>query len=779
MVLKNASICLLTLFCVIAASPLVWAQESERALTVKEISIKGTKNTRVSEIRAALPFRVGAQVADRDLELGRDAIERLGLFQSVDYARKIDEGQVYVTYIVEENPVVKRINITGNQTYTMYIDLWLFKIPYKDKLVRKDDILDALKEKGIEPDRVLNTKWFAEEIIRHTIVELYQKKGFAFIGVGGGFDPEKSALDIQILEGQLEELTLTGLETVPLAEAEKLVKIPRDEPVRLQPVQEAFLKISKSVYFLPSDARDIQVVQGSALDKVKIIWTLHERQVLEQPEPVNQIEFTGVTLYPLSRLQSKLGRWPAAPIDNYQLLQVVRGVFDLYRKDGYMMASFYNEGLQDGTLKLRVNEGRIGQIVIHNPCAGEQVVMKLQPPWGDKPLLELKKQCTPTTIIRKELRIREGQILNENPLRDSFRNLLQLGYFKEGGVNITPKLDSPESGLVTVTVDVLEEDRLGSLNGALSYSGEGGLVGQVKLGWKNVLGTGQDVSFEFDRGVWGKPVTNYKVEYNTHTFPYFRDYTFMNVNVYRETKKEDERQPSQHELTRLGAGFGVGYPLDAYVGLPISLTLRYRYENFEKIYPPVDGQPSELNESGIISAVTLQLNHDNRNNPIFATRGGYQQVALEKAGGFSVGTEFTKLTGQIVHHWMTFEDQAIAVRLVGQIGWELPTQERFLLGSTMSVRGWEGFFTDALAVANLEYRARVTEPAVAVLFFDAGWGRDVEQDKLIQRLSFGAEAQIDTPVLGKVRLIISMKIFDEEPHIRWVPVFQFGLGTMF
>jgi outer membrane protein assembly factor BamA len=768
----------LILFIILGLPALALAQSEESKWTVKEITVKGTKNIRVSQIKAVLPFKLGAQIVENDMIKGKDAIERLGFFKSVDFKRQVEGADVRIVYEVVENPIVKRINITGNQTYQMHFDLLLFKIPYKDKIMRKDDILDALRENEIETDKVFNSKWFSDKTssISSIITQLYHKKGFAFVGVGGGFDQEKSQININIVEGKLEELNIVGLETVPPAEAQRFINIPKNEPVKLAPVQEAFQKIGRAVYFQPVDpGKDIEVIPGKAQDKVKINWTIRERKLLEKAAIIKKIEFEGFTIFPAARIYSKLGKLPDDPIDNYQLLKILKGVFDLYRKEGYMMADFYHVGLENEILKLKIVEGQIGKIEIKNPCTGPQTVFQV-PQGVEKPIIDLQKQCTPTSIIQKELRIKEGQILNENPLRDSFRNLLQLGYFKEGGVNITPKLQSLQSGIVDVTVDVLEEDRLGSLQGAVSYNADVGIVGQIKLGWKNVLGTGQDITFEFDRGVIGKPTTNYKIEYSTHTFPFFKDYNFLNFNVFRETKKEDEQQPSQHELVRTGAGFGVGYPLDAFVKLPISLSLNYRYEYDEKFYAPVDGKtcPEGITCQELISSVTVQLEHDYRNNPIFPTQGGYQRFGVEQAGGFSLGTKFTKVTGQIVHHWFTFEDQTIALRFLGQIGWDLLSQERFVIGNVATVRNWNPSYTDMLGVVNLEYRARVTEQAVGILFLDAGWGRGLQPEAIY---SFGVEGQLEVPVVGRVRLIMSMKL--QDPIWPQTPIFQFGLGTMF
>lgn len=772
----------LILFIILWGIPAIALGQSEDPKwVVKEIAIKGTKNVRVSQIRAALPIKIGSEVTENDIVKGKDAIDRMGLFQEVTFKKQVENNEVRITFEVIENPVIKRINITGNQTYQLYFDLLLFKIPYKDKIMRKDDILDALREKGIEGDKVLNAKWL-QEVIPATVQQLYQKKGFAFVGVGGNFDSQKNQLNINIVEGKLEELTISGLQTVPASEAQKLIKIIKDEPIKLAPVQEAFQKIGRSVYFQSVDSgKDIEIEPGKAQDMVKINWKMRERILIEKPETIQKIEFEGFTIFPANRIYARLGKLPAEAIDNYKLLQIVKGVFDLYRKEGYLLADFYKVGFENGTLTLRIVEGKIGKIEIKNPCTGPQSVLQF-PQGVAKPMIDLQKQCTPTSIIQKELRIKEGQIINENPLRDSYRNLLQLGYFKEGGVNILPKLESLESGVVTVKVDVLEEDRLGNLQGAISYNADAGIVGQIKLGWKNVLGTGQDITFEFDRGVIGKPTTNYKIEYNTHTFPFFSDYNFLNFNVFRETKKEDENQPSQHQLVRTGVGFGFGYPLDGLLKLPISLTLNYRYEYDEKFYAPVDNKPSPLDSKELISSITGQLDHDYRNNPIFATQGGYQRFSVEQAdrnclSGKAPADEcgpFTKITAQLVQHWLTFEDQTIAVRLLGQIGWNLPSQERFGIGNVATIRNWGPQYTDKHAVLNIEYRARITEQAVAIIFFDMGRGEDTGLMG-----AFGVEGQLDAPVIGRVRLIMSMRLEEDKPIWPQTPIFQFGLGTMF
>ncbi len=724
----------------------------ERAYTVREVVIMGNKALTKREIYDALPFNLGSRITLEDIEKGAEALRALGTLEKVEADYRILQNGIRVIYRVVENPVVKKIEFTGNESYQFYlIDIWGIRLfPYKMKLARRDELIDALREAKVEENKPLNMKWFDEKIIENTITQFYLKKGYTFIGVEPAFNREKQTLTIQIVEGKLDAVEIRGLQEVPESQVKHLLQLPVGEPVKIAPIQEAVKALNRSVYFYPSDEHTIGVEQGSKPNSVKIIWNLKERRLIDAPTEIRAIRLTGATVYSLDRLQRLIGPLPQGLINNFAIMSALKRVYDLYRIEGYMLVNFLTESLADGVLTVRITEGKITKVTISNSCKpGLKSVIIPK-------VIEFPRQCTSEMVIRKALRFKEGDLTNENSLRDSFRNLLQLGYFKQDGVNIQPKIVDESTGAVEMAVSVVEEDQLGNVKGGVSFNPQVGLVGQLTLGWKNILGTAQDIDLSLDRGLVGKAVLNYSFNYKTTG--YFKEYNAVEVSLFDNTQQQTDPQP--HTMTQAGAKFSVSYPVTS----DLTLTLRLRYENVWKAEP--------INEKSFIMSVGFDIMRDTRNNPLFPTSGGQLIATLEQAGKFAPGTEFTKLQGIWTHHWMTLERQTLSVRLYGAWGVTLPTQERFGFGGVTTVRGWAMSFTNQFGLANIEYRMELAENIWGAFYYDTGWAEGVGW-----RQSVGFEMRLTTPFVGDVRFIVAWPF--SETGIPIVPVFQFGFGTLF
>lgn len=729
---------------------LLGAQET--AYTVREVMITGNKVLTRREIYDALPFNIGSRIVLGDIEKGAQALRALGTLERVEADYRVLSNGIRVIYRIVENPTVKKIEFAGNELHQFhFIDIWGIKLfPYKLRLARRDELIDALRDAKIEENKPLNMKWFDDKLIENAITQFYLKKGYTFIGVDPIFNRDKQILTIQIVEGKLEAFEIRGLQEVPESLVSPMVRLPVGEPVKLAPIQETIKALNRSVYFHQVDENTLGIEQGSKPDSMKLIWNLKERRLLEGPTEIRNIQLTGATVYPKARLQALIGRLPQGPVNNFVLLTALKRVFDIYRIDGYLLVNFIRESLTDGTLTVRITEGRIVKVTISNPCR-EGMKSTIVPN-----LLEFPRQCTPDLVVRKELRLKEGDLVNENPLRDSFRNLLQLGYFKQDGVNVQPKVLDVQTGEVELLVSVIEEDQLGNVKGGVSYNPQVGLVGQVSLGWKNILGTAQDVDLSLDRGLVGKEVLNYSIGYKTRAF--FREYNSVEVSLFNNTERQSD--PQAYYMTKSGATISLGYPLAS----DLTLSLRFRYENVWKAEP--------LNEKSLIMSVGGDVVRDTRNNPTFPTSGGQWILMAEQAGKFAVGTEFTKLQGVWAHHWQTLERQTISARLYGAFGLSLPAQERFGFGGVMTVRGWGTSLTNRFGLANLEYRMELAENIWGVFYYDTGWGEGVGGHQ-----SLGFELRVMTGFVGNVRLVVAWPFY--ETGLQIAPVFQFGFGTMF
>lgn len=101
-------------------------------------------------------------------------------------------------------------------------------------------------------------------------------------------------------------------------------------------------------------------------------------------------------------------------------------------------------------------------------------------------------------------------------------------------------------------------------------------------------------------------------------------------------------------------------------------------------------------------------------------------------------------------------NHAWALRLkAGKGEGELPQLEKYTLGGSQSLRGYEygAFYGDSLLLLNLEYRLPIADNFTAVVFADAGnvWEKEESIDLGDLRYSIGAGLRMNTPI-GQLRL---------------------------
>jgi outer membrane protein insertion porin family len=709
-------------------SPIGLAQEAAAPeMKVERITIEGNEHVSLDEIKKALPFKAGDSVTEDEIKAGSQKILDLGYFQQVvpDY-RKLD-GAIEVFYLVNENPVVKKIEITGNEQYGEGFKIFGLKIPFTSPILATDRIIEILNTNGIEEKKILNVKKLQDGL--KAVLAEYQQKGYTLVTVG---DVELGEiLKITLIEGKIEKLEVAGLSGKLEETAQGLIKIRLDEPVKIQDIQASLQRINNSIYFEKTGPDDISFSPGGAPDKVILTWRLKERRLLEAPTAIKEITFNGATVYSAQQLARVLGPLPQGETDNSQLLQALQGVYDLYHKNGYTMMDLANGGIAAGRLTVEISEGIINEIKIEGNTR------------------------TKDYVIRRKLRMRPGDIFNEGPLGESYRNLQQLGYFQ----NIDISYEEAGPGKINLILIFTENENLGSFSGALSLASSE-LVGKLSLSWKNMFGTGQDLSLGYDRTIIGQGQANWHLDYTTSTF--LPKYDSFTVSLYQKTESGEE-DDQNYTIDRVGLETSLGYPL----GGNNELTLSQLHERFHKCY-----ETGECEVPGTISSITIGLSNDDRNDVEFPTEGGVRSISLEQAGAFTAGTRFTKLTFALIQHFPTLEDQNIALRLYGGQGFSVPSDERFSLGGIATLRGIPSFTTDKFFLVNAEYRAELTTGAVGVIFADFGIAEGTDLKR-----SFGLELRAQLPAIGAVRLVFAWPVIDGQ--LSWQPKIDFGFGTMF
>ena len=717
----------LALLLLMGLSVLGWA--IEYPLTVSDIAIDGTEEIKHRDVLEVVGFEIGDEIYESDLRAASQAIFDLGWFSEVlpDVG---EDGRI--VFGVVEYPVVREIVITGNVNRRWYygFGLRLFSLP----IVPTSKIQQILYQEGIRKRKVLNRP--ALDTALNNVLTEYSDRGYVLVALGDVTIGE--TLEIEIVEALIAGNQIAGLDTVPESVALDLIDVPLDEPLHIRDVQTVLGRLNQSVYFT-----NVEVVPqpGPNRESVILEWRLEERRLIHDDVQLSAIDFEGVTCYEQGALRERLGEIPNAAVDNHGLLRILERVYDLYTDSGYMMTRLAAEGLDDGTLTVRIDEGRVSDILIEGA------------------------QHTREYVIRRKLDIEIGRILTRSDYLVSYQNLSSLGYF--GSVDIAPEWG--DDGVV-VTVTVRDKTRLGGFEGSMALDPRtGGLVGELKIREKNLLGTGQDVALSYSRGLAleDEPsAVTWDLAYTSVAF--FPEFDRVGLDLYQTTEEIKENEETSTLLT-YGARMSFAYPVMDYV----DLSLAYKHEE-ERVAGEANWTPTD--------SVTVSVRYDDVTDLAFPTDGARRLVSLEKAGGFSAGREYANL----LLNWAQFNAidmplfgdmrQAAGVRF--RVGWgddRLPASQRYELGGPTSVRGKDSILVQRMFLTNAEYRVELAEDGLYfTTFVDAGFDLDaVRLDSVLS--SAGIEFAVNAAGIY-VRLDVAWSLSSDWS---WIPRFDIGFGPMF
>lgn len=743
--------------------------QTEQQFTVNDIVFEGLNEVSQISVTDQLTFAVGDTITLNDVRDSAQRIFNLGLFKNVDPKPQENEDGMVVVFQLEENPVLRAIEISGNKQYQIGWDVIGLKIPFFWDIIKSDKIIEILKSHSVLPGQIINVNYL--RLALEEITQVYAEKGYTLIQIDETqiFNSviRGDILRIPIVEYIIEDVQIEGLSPEFEEIARDLISVPQDEPAKAAALQGTLAALTNGIYLEATGSDSVRFIPGSLVDKVIMSLQLKPRVLIEAPVEIKKIEFAGNTVYSNNRLQKHLGQWDETSLDNLALLHVLRGVYDLYHQNGHTRMRLNVQDVSAGTLRVGIDEGTVrdltiqinydkGYTRIHSPLAGDMEIQYFQ---IDEDGQELEVENNPVHtkpyVVNKALQIHPGNIFNQDRLRDTVRILLDLGYFEDVQVEFN---ELPDTNQIDLVLNIIEKKKLGSLNGALSWS-DNGLVGKLTVAEKNLFGTGQDISLDYDRGIFGSARTNWALTYTTNGF--FEKYKDFSVRLFQSF----ERPTFDEELTRAGGELSLTYPLNS----TMDLLLRGRHENFQECLR--DGASCQT--PGVTDSVTLGLTNDTRDNPLFPMAGGRQVVQVEKAGGFSVGTEFTKAEVVFTQHFFVREDHNVSARLFGGWGMDMPAQEKFSLGGPGSIRGAIADKVDALAFLNLEYRIKWIEGFSTAFFTD--WG--LSNAKKLQGTT-GLEIRVAVPLVGLTRIIIAWPVND--PAFRtFAPRFQFSFGSMF
>jgi outer membrane protein insertion porin family len=288
-------------------------------------------------------------------------------------------------------------------------------------------------------------------------------------------------------------------------------------------------------------------------------------------------------------------------------------------------------------------------------------------------------------VIRREMRLVEGDAFNTNKLNRSKERIKNLGFFKK--VETTQAQGSaPDKTVVTVEV---EEQSTGELSLGVGFSTTDGPLADITLRERNFLGRGQDVQI-------GTVVSFRSQQVNlSFTEPYFLDsnvaagFDLFEIKTSPTASFFSGVTPAYQQFS-YGGSLRAGYQLTE----NLRQTLKYTARSDDITDVQSDASLFIALQQGthLTSSVGQVLLYDRRDNRIDPTSGWYASLGSDFAGvGFGVDYIRNKISAgyyyPVAPGWvLSFTGEAGDI--FGWGGQEVLLQDRFFVGGD-NLRGFE------------------------------------------------------------------------------------------
>ncbi len=277
-------------------------------------------------------------------------------------------------------------------------------------------------------------------------------------------------------------------------------------------------------------------------------------------------------------------------------------------------------------------------------------------------------------VIRRELRLVEGDAYNRILIERSRRRLTGLDFFEK--IDFREKPGSAPDRLVLEIF--VQEKSTGTINFSAGYSTVEQVIGSVNVTERNLLGRGQQVrlgtSLSFKRQ---------SVDFS-FTEPYFLDRN-VSFGVDGFATRTDQESESSFTTQQVGGGVRLGFPLSEYS----SLRTRYRFTRRDiDVDDPLSVAPAIAASDGIdyVSLAGARIIYDEIDNPIKPT-SGYRLELGEEVAGLGGDVYYFKTEAAAFYFTPLFYDGVIlklkgkAGHIEGFNGDDVPVVDRFFIGA--------------------------------------------------------------------------------------------------
>ncbi|MGL5520922.1 MAG: BamA/OMP85 family outer membrane protein, partial [Cetobacterium sp.] len=342
--------------------------------------------------------------------------------------------------------------------------------------------------------------------------------------------------------------------------------------------------------------------------------------VIENPI-INGIQITGNTKYTTEELKSLINIEPGKVLNLNNLRDARDKILKKYNEDGYVLAEIEDIDLTGANdLTIVINEGTVDKVNF------TKMVTKQK---GQRRKATDTMLKTRDYVVEREIEIQPGEVFNINDYNETVSNLMRTGYFKNVKYETKP---APGENQGVDLVLLLEEERTATLQGAVSYGSEIGLLGMLSVKDMNWQGKGQELGVTFEKS--DENYTSFSINFSD---PWIKgtDRISWGWSLY---KNEYENSDSVlfNETDTYGAKLNIGKGLTKNLRLGLGTKAEYITEKADKSELAIYSTPENdlLNKWGDkrsygLFSVYPSITYDTRNSYWNPTSGWYGKYQVE------------------------------------------------------------------------------------------------------------------------------------------------------
>ena len=390
-------------------------------------------------------------------------------------------------------------------------------------------------------------------------------------------------------------------------------------------------------------------------------------------------------------------------------------------------------------------------------------------------------------VIRREFDLFEGDAFNVSKLRRARRSIRNLGFFSKAKVDSLAG-SAKDKTIIRVS---LEEKSTGEISLGAGFSSQDGPLANIGIRERNLLGKGQDLTFNF-KGSAARQ--EFKIGF---TEPYFLDRD-VSAGFDLVQSTTDRQTESSFDERKAGGGLRLGYSL----GPDLRQRLKYSFERTQ--IRNIDDQASifikEQEGNNTVSQVSHTTSYDQLDNRRQPSKGYAVSLTNDLAG---LGGDVRHLRSKLRAGYFVpiLEDRVLSFRLetgyIKGIGEDVEIGERFFLGGrkirgfapsgigprdlkTRDVLGGNQYYT-----GSVELRFPIGLPnelgLKASIFSDVGSLSGLDQNSSEIEDSSGLRASVGMGLswatgIGLMRLDFASAMLKEELDETEFISFSFGTG---